>query len=237
MRWEEFINRGIPDEESFYDGWISNWENDSYNYNYKNFYENYGCVFCGIPIGMNNRHNKFKEDEEFNILLNCSFPNVVLIDDYTTRDSEMKFHCEECNRNFIKTGLSVLEVGCPYCRESKYKGENLLARILDNHNIIYTRQDSYGCINPKTSRELYYDFIIEHNDKLIFVEIQGKQHYEPIDFFGGEDSYEGVVYRDEVKQKYAKEHGIYIAIDYREHNLKLLEERIEEQLFPLISEV
>lgn len=147
----------------------------------------------------------------------------------------MKFFCEVCKNKFTKTGITVLSSGCPHCNKHKYKGERLLCEILDKKNINYTAQFSYGCINPKTGRELYYDFIIEYRSELIFVEVQGGQHYQPVDFFGGEDAYEYNVYRDEIKKNYAEENGIYVALDYREHNLKLLEERIYEQLIPLIK--
>ncbi|MGM9971180.1 MAG: hypothetical protein ACI35W_02085 [Anaeroplasmataceae bacterium] len=233
MRWEEFINRGVPDEESTYDGWYI-WDEKG-NTIPINFYVDYRHMIFGMQLGMNNTGNKFKDDEAFNIELKCMFPNIILIDNFERKDDKMKFFCEVCKHSFIKTGISVLDTGCPYCRESKYRGEDLLIRILDKRNIDYVRQMSYGCINPKTGHELYYDFIIDYNGDLIFVEVQGGQHYQPIDFFGGEDAYEYNVYKDNVKRKYAEENGVYVALDYREHNLKLLEKRIEEQLIPLIN--
>ncbi len=225
MRWEEFANNFfIQDEESLYDGWEG-----------VNFYTDYRRDLFGIQVGMNRMGNKLTADESFNIELKCTFPNIILIDNYERKDEKMKFFCEACKQKFIKTGDLVLLSGCPNCNKHKYRGEELLKRILDKKGIIYTHQISCGCINPKTGRELYYDFVIEYGNELIFVEIQGKQHYQPVDFFGGEEAYEYNAYKDEIKKVYAEENGIYIALDYKEHNLQLLEERIYEQLMILIK--
>lgn len=235
MEWDEFINQCKIDGECTYDGWDYFYDEEIGYFNYKRFYENYHMLIYGDFSHMNRSHNIFEEDEKFNIELKCSFPNIVLVDDYIKRSEEMKFYCEECGHSFIKIGNLVLESGCPYCRNIKSKGEELLAEILDRKKIYYYRQDSYGCINPKTGCELRYDFIIENNSDLIFIEIQGSQHYRPIDYFGGEEKYEQIVYRDEVKRRYAEENGVFVELNYSEHNLKILEERIEEQLLPLLE--
>lgn len=111
-----------------------------------------------------------------------------------------------------------------------YRGEGLLNDILKNNNIKFHTQVSDGCINPLTNRELKYDFIIYYNNKKIYVEIQGIQHYLPIEFFGGNKEFQERLYRDNIKKKYAEENGIFIELDYREHDVFLLEDRIYEKL-------
>ena len=224
MKWEEFVNNDcIIDEEAIYDGW-----------NEINLFGSYRIRLAGTQLGYVGR-DKLADDEAFNIELKSSFPNLVLIDGYERKKDKMKFFCETCKNRFVKTGITVLLSGCPYCNRYKYKGEMLLCEILTKKKINYTMQFSYGCINPETGHELYYDFVIENGNELIFVEIQGAQYYQPVDFFGGEDAYEKRIYRDEIKRNFAYENGIYVALDYREHNLKLLEERIYEQLMPLLK--
>ena len=59
-----------------------------------------------------------------------------------------------------------------------------------------------------------YDIFIQELN--VAIEYQGKQHFEPIDFFGGEDSFEKTKIRDEEKRKLSAEHGIklvYINFD------------------------
>ena len=50
----------------------------------------------------------------------------------------------------------------------------------------------------------------------VAIEYQGKQHFEPVDFFGGEEAFEKGKIRDEEKRKLSIEHGIklvYINFD------------------------
>ena len=42
----------------------------------------------------------------------------------------------------------------------------------------------------------------------IAIEYQGKQHFEPVELFGGEDSYKKQVVRDKLKWKLSKENNI-----------------------------
>jgi len=42
------------------------------------------------------------------------------------------------------------------------------------------------------------------------IEYQGKQHYEPIAFFGGEENFKKQRINDELKRTYAKEKGLYL---------------------------
>ena len=92
--------------------------------------------------------------------------------------------------------------GCPRCNESR--GEKQIAEWLDNHGVQYVPQKTFDdCKNKKL---LPFDFYIP--DKNICIEYDGKQHFEPIDFFGGEDGFEQCKYRDEVKNAYCKDNNI-----------------------------
>lgn len=56
---------------------------------------------------------------------------------------------------------------------------------------------------------LRFDFAIMQNDKLLgLIEYDGKQHFEPIEFFGGEDGFRQTKERDEIKNTYCKDHDI-----------------------------
>ena len=57
-------------------------------------------------------------------------------------------------------------------------------------------------------------YLPEYN---IGIECQGIQHYEPIEYFGGEKKFKEQVKRDELKKKLCTEHGINIEyINYNE---------------------
>ena len=53
---------------------------------------------------------------------------------------------------------------------------------------------------------LSYDFYIPNYNYLF--EFQGRQHEEPIDFFGGEEQFKIQQEHDRRKREYAKEHNI-----------------------------
>ena len=72
--------------------------------------------------------------------------------------------------------------GCPSCRTSK--GEERIIRFLKENNINYIFQHQVRIDNSYH----YYDFYLE--DYNLIVEFNGKQHYQPIKFFGGEEGFE-----------------------------------------------
>ena len=51
----------------------------------------------------------------------------------------------------------------------------------------------------------------------IAIEYQGKQHFEPVDYFGGKENFLKQKERDELKAKRGKEHGVkLIYVNYWE---------------------
>lgn len=50
-------------------------------------------------------------------------------------------------------------------------------------------------------------FLPDYN---VAIEYQGQQHYEPVDFFGGEESFEKNAERDEKKRRLAEENGVVV---------------------------
>ena len=51
------------------------------------------------------------------------------------------------------------------------------------------------------------------------IEYQGEQHYKPIDFFGGKDSYEATVQRDRKKKELCERNGVTIIFVRRGYDL------------------
>ena len=63
----------------------------------------------------------------------------------------------------------------------------------------------------------------------IAIEYQGKQHFEPVDYFGGEENFLKQKERDELKAKRSAEHGVkLIYVNYWEDlTPALIREKIE----------
>jgi hypothetical protein len=178
--------------------------------------------------------------------LNVVYPEVAKEWDYEKNypirpenifaHTEKKFwwKCSVCDSSYLssvskRTGDDAR--GCPFCVESRL--EQRIKRFLDANNIFYIFQkrfDECRDVNP-----LPFDFFIENYN--ILCEAQGKQHYKPIKFFGGVDSFNIRIKHDQMKRGFCKIKNIkLIEIPYwdfnniefilsRELNLLSLEER------------
>ena len=75
-------------------------------------------------------------------------------------------------------------------KDKASSGEVYIANYLSNNNILYIPQ--YKIDECRNKNPLPFDFgIIDENEKLLgLIEFQGKQHYEPIDYFGGQENFE-----------------------------------------------
>lgn len=107
-----------------------------------------------------------------------------------------------CGKKYrVKPNNFINGSRCIYCRESK--GEKLIAKYLDSENVPYETQKKFEDL--KNISPLSYDFYIPSHKLLI--EYQGLQHYEPVEFFGGEEIFEKQKIHDEMKREYARDKG------------------------------
>lgn len=104
----------------------------------------------------------------------------------------------------------------------------IVNKILKENNIPYRVEVSFPDLHGwNTSALLRYDFSILNPDGIIkcLLECQGEQHYKPVEMFGGEKQFENQQKNDELKRKYASEHGItLLEIPYKEKKYEKVEE-------------
>jgi hypothetical protein len=104
--------------------------------------------------------------------------------------------------------------GCPNCNESK--GELKIKEILKKKNVIFIFQKTFNDCRNKNNKKLKFDFYLQN--KNILIEYDGRQHYEPIEYFGGIISHEKLVEYDKIKNQYAEHNKIkLIRISYIEY--------------------
>ena len=109
--------------------------------------------------------------------------------------------------------------GCPRCKESK--GEREIRNLLIDKDIDFNQEHTFD--DCKNILPLRFDFYLpEHN---VCIEYQGRQHYEPVDFFGGVSGLENRQYRDKIKEVYC--------ID---NNIQLLKIRYDEDVSNFLNE-
>lgn len=86
------------------------------------------------------------------------------------------------------------------------KGEKQISEILEKLNIKFKRE--YKFDNCKNINVLSFDFYLP--DYNFCIEYDGKQHYEPNDFFGGINSFEKIKHNDKIKNEYCKNNNIHL---------------------------
>ena len=131
--------------------------------------------------------------------------------DYINNTKKVKIICP-IHGVFEQTPNSHLRgSGCPICKTSK--GELEIQRILYNKNIKYITQYTFD--NCKNKRKLPFDFYLP--DYNMCIEFDGKQHYETIKYWGGEETLIKTKNNDKIKTNYCKNNNIkLIRIKYNE---------------------
>ena len=124
---------------------------------------------------------------------------------------------------------------CPYCVDNKKykfsKGEQMIAKYLDDNNILYIRQFKFDTC--KDIHVLPFDFYLL--DYRIAIEFDGQHHFKPVTFNGiskeeAIKNHQTTVYHDKIKNQYCVNNQIgLIRIPYYEFkNIKqIINERIK----------
>lgn len=113
--------------------------------------------------------------------------------------------------------------GCPICKSSK--GELTIVNFLKESKIRYKAQKKFKYCKDKYS--LPFDiYLPDHN---MCIEYQGRQHFESIDGWGGEETLKLIKKHDEIKMNFCENNKIkLLIINYNEKNIiDILKNNIE----------
>lgn len=155
-----------------------------------------GCPKCAKKI---RTHDDYVDDVR---IINS---NIEILEKYQKWNVPILHKCKKCGCEWLAKPNSILNgTGCPACKESR--GERTIDEWLNSHNILYQRQKVFD--NCKDKRVLPFDFYLSAYN--ICIEYQGIQHYEPIDYFGGQKSFESQVLRDNIKKEYCQKNNIIL---------------------------
>lgn len=179
--------------------------------------EGCGCKECGYEKNAINRTltpehikeeiEKFNENKLINpedyvgakvrnlkILCNCGEIYTTSFNDYSSRDTAKR--CSKCNGKISN-------------------GEYKINNILINYSINFVAQKVFE--NCRDKKPLPFDFYLP--DYNLAIEYDGKQHYEPVEYFGGENGFKYTIHHDKIKNKYCKDNGIkLLRISYMEYD-------------------
>ena len=172
-----------------------------------------GCDVCNrklAGISLTKPKDQFIEEMYF---VN---PNIRIESQYINAKTPVNCTCLLCFNNWDTLPTNLLRGhGCPSCVSSNM--EKNTEMVLQKWKIHYKTQVKFKDLIGLGGGFLSYDFYIPSYH--LFVECQGKQHFESIEYFGGEDQFKTRQEHDRRKREYVANHG-----------LNLLEIRYDEDL-------
>lgn len=89
---------------------------------------------------------------------------------------------------------------------SEYSLFELVKKIFPKYRILYQHSPLY--LTSSNGGRMSYDIYI--SEKKIAIEYQGRQHFEPIEFFGGKKSYLETINRDKEKLSLSEAQGVSV---------------------------
>jgi hypothetical protein len=112
--------------------------------------------------------------------------------------------CREHGEFWQLPGDHYSGCGCTKCIESS--GERQIRTYLEANGIGYSPQKRFTNLRGCGDKALPFDFYIpKHN---LLIEYDGRQHFIPVDYFGGESGLTIVQEHDRRKTKYCADNGV-----------------------------
>lgn len=173
-----------------------------------NFIKGHGCPYCARVAKKTDK--RFKQ-EVYDLVGN----EYTFLEYYRGALTKIKVKHIKCGNIYkVKPAMFLIGNRCPYCNSPK--GELIIDKILRSLKINYEVQKTFDDLKDKSY--LSYDFYVPSQN--ILIEYQGKQHYQPIEHFGGENTFKVQQKHDQMKLDYAKNHSYrLIDVPYTEDTL------------------
>ena len=141
-------------------------------------------------------------------------------------------HADDVLNQARSNDFSEIERSTYFRPVNRWVTEELVFRhtkkLYKQHSVIYQHRPFFLVSN--IGGRMSYDIFITGLN--VAIEYQGKQHFEPIEFFGGEESYRKTVERDKLKKQLSEEFGVKLAYINCWENItpELISTRVSEAL-------
>lgn len=157
-----------------------------------------GCPEC-------DKNKKSLRHEEYVYKVSLINQNIEVVEQYNRSFIPILHKCKLDGFEWVAYPNNILNgQGCPKCNESK--GEKAITNWLNKNNILYESQKRFA--DCKNIKPLPFDFYLPNYN--IVIEYQGIQHYESIEYFGGQENFENQILRDNIKRKYCEDNNIIL---------------------------
>lgn len=188
--------------------------------------ERYNNGICNSTI-FHMCNPKIIDNIKYYIKIN-KLPCKLLSTEYIGYNNKLKFQCK-CGQIYYSSLHDLMynnHICCNNCRKAIHsKMERDTARILKELNIDFISQYAYE--DCKYKNTLKYDFYLPQYNTCI--ECQGIQHFEPVDYFGGEEKFKTQQLRDKVKFDYCQSNNINI--------IYIVYSNTQDEIYDILSQI
>lgn len=133
----------------------------------------------------------------------------------------------DCGKETLVSGVCLRSGNTKSCGCTLSWKEEEITSLLKKLQIKFIRQYTFPDLLGKEKHPLRFDFAIMKQNILVgLIEYMGRQHYSPIEAWGGEEALRSTQERDKRKSQYAVEHNIPLLVLNKEN--KNLEEDIKK---------
>lgn len=156
----------------------------------------------------NNKYGKLTVIREYNSSIDGEIPNY---------GGKWWVCVCECGKKCIVNGSSLRTGNTTSCGCCNSRGELEIRNLLEQNNIKYIDQFKVNIKQVSDNRLLRFDFAASTStDPFFFIEFDGIQHSEPVEFFGGENYYKEMLKNDQLKNEFCiNNHIPLIRIPYK----------------------
>ena len=140
----------------------------------------------------------------------------------------------DCGNIIIVKTINLKSGDTKSCGCIHSHGETIIEQLLRESNIDYSQQYTFADLITPNGGYLKFDFAIFNKNHVLryLIEFNGKQHYEAIDFFGGEEGLKKQIRNDKLKVEYCIKNKIPLIIipyyELKDISLPYLERRYQE---------
>jgi very-short-patch-repair endonuclease len=169
------------------------------------------CFKCGIIKARSNIQSTDKYIAKAKLVHGDRYDYSKV--EYKHWNSKIEIICKKHGSFKLIPHTHLASANCPKCSISK--GEIKILNFLNKHNIKNIKEQTFKlCSNIK---KLRFDFYLpEHN---LCIEFDGRQHFQPVEYFGGMATFLETVRRDTIKNHFCEDNKIgLLRISYKEFN-------------------
>lgn len=199
----------------------------------------HGCQKCAYitrasKIGVNQRTPLEKVKSSINKILGSQYEVLTKDRDYKGNRQKITIKHLECGEIY-KVRYSDIQchsTGCPNCAHTKVsRGERNILKYLSENGFTKGKDFYYGYtgLNIMDKSKLHLDFYFP--DLKLAIEYDGKQHYYPINYFGGQKQFEIIKRHDKIKDNFCRNNKIkLLRISYLNDSFESISSLLKDTL-------